>query len=197
VLTNVFLQIMIYCPTCGNPLPDGSRVCNKCGQLVSEQNQHPTFATGSFGIPSRPSASGNELTEQRMNPPSVLAKAGPLLLLAVACWGGFSLYRTKQKSQRASLDAHCAELSQLLVKAKPDASATRVIAAVYSSRRNSCLAAVEHRDGQQYFVQVVDPTTDVAVWTDGCRTPDNCNEQVMSSIRTRSKVALDKLGAER
>jgi hypothetical protein len=165
--------------------------------MVPEQKEQSAFSAGRFGIPNGVSRYSKDNLAGQASERSFLARASPLLLLAVVLSAGFAVHRMKHESKRASLNTQCTQLAQRFGKVLGgDTPVTEVIAGVYSPRRNSCLAAVEHRDNQRYFVQVVDPATGEVVWSDGCRIPDNCNEPLMSSIRTRSKIALDKIGSE-
>lgn len=89
------------------------------------------------------------------------------VFLSTVLWLGFGYYRSWRRDEGFVKNIRCGELAGTFAKSNADATG-HVIRAIYSSKKNSCLAAIEYQNLERYWVSVIDPATRESVYLDSC-----------------------------
>jgi zinc-ribbon domain len=178
---------MTNCPACGEAVAEVSKFCSNCGKPVAPYTAI-TVARG----PGYHEAAGrfrSPIARRRQ-----FVWTGTFFLLSIGLLSlGYRSYLTKVTNEHFSRNVQCAKLAQDFAKGRTSDEAEPVVtSAFYSSKRNSCVAAVERRLEQRFVVQAADPVTGEILWVEGCSMPDECNGNLVLAIRLRARGALDK-----
>jgi|ERR1700730_14316017 len=178
---------MNNCPDCGEPLSDSSKFCGNCGRPL-----RPSPAAIIVGHSPRPPRGGG-YTWQRVQRRSPILRAGGLLLLSGVLWLAYRYYQARLENERFARNVQCTQLARDFARSRAgDQLEPVVTSAFFSSKRGSCVAALERRLEGRFVLQVADPVTGEIMWVEGCTISDECDGNSVSGIRLRARNALDQ-----
>lgn len=178
---------MSNCLDCGASLSDGTKFCGNCGTPL--RSSSAVLVVGHS--PRHPRGSAN--TWQRVQGRSPILKAGVLLLLSGVLWLAYRYYQARQENERFARNVQCTQLARDFARSRAgDQSEPVVTSAFFSSKRGSCVAALERRLEGRFVLQVADPVTGEIMWVEGCTISDECDGNSVSGIRLRARNALDQ-----
>src|ERR1700728_1792801 len=178
---------MTNCSDCGEPLSDGAKFCGKCGRPLRSSS-----GAIILGYSERDRVS-NGRTWSRAPKRWPILIAGGFLLLAGLMWLTYRRYQAQMENERFVKNVQCRQLAQDFAKGRvADETDPVVISAFFSSKRGSCVAALERRLEGRFVLQVVDPVTGEVMWVEGCTISDECDGNSVSGIRLRARSAVDK-----
>jgi len=178
---------MIKCPGCDMALSDSDRFCSRCGISMSAA----PAAIIQTRVPTQDEVSVRPRPQWRLG--MALSRIGLLLLLVTVSWLGYRYYQHQRDEERFARNIRCAQLARDFAQSRTDDDAeTTVMYALYSSKRNSCVAALERRFSSRFVVQVADPVTGEVMWVEGCSLPDECNGNMISTMRLDARDAIGK-----
>jgi hypothetical protein len=121
------------------------------------------------------------------------ARVGLLLLLVAASWLGYGYYKRQRDDERFARNVRCGQIARDFAKSRtPDGTETSVLYGFFSSKRNSCVAALERRLSNRFVVQVADPVTGEVMWVEGCSFPEECSGNLISTMRFDVRDAVGK-----
>jgi hypothetical protein len=121
------------------------------------------------------------------------ARVGVLLLLAGGAWLGYGYYKRQRDDLRFAQNVRCAQLARDFAKSRTgDEAETTVLYGFFSSKRNSCVAALERRLSNRFVVQVADSVTGEVMWVEGCSLPEECTGNLISTMRVDVRDAVGK-----
>jgi len=171
------------CPHCENPLRDNSRFCDKCGApLLADSPSTAMVIRASSDSRYYGSVNPRPYRSRPWVPRHWLVASVTSVLLLVVVLFALTYYRARENTERFNRGVRCVELARDFASSKVTDQA-EVIRVLYSSKRNSCLATVEHRNADRFFVQIVDPSTGEVIWVAGCYWQGECSERLVSNIQ--------------
>jgi hypothetical protein len=113
--------------------------------------------------------------------------------LAGVLWVGYLFYQRWRETEHFAKNVQCAQLARDFAKSRAsDEREPVVISAFYSSKRTSCVAALERQISRRSVVDVVDPVTGEVMWVEGCDIDGECNAGLEFNMRSRARDVLDK-----
>lgn len=178
---------MTNCPGCGASLRDADKFCSNCGRPLSGAPaaiiQAEIPAHESVPAPPRLRRTGR----------IAAVGVGLILMLAGASWLGYGYYRHQRDDERFARNVRCAQLARDFAQGRTDDEAqTTVLYGFFSSKRNSCVAALERHLSNRFVVQVADPVTGEVIWVEGCSFSEDCSGNLISTMRFDVRNAAGK-----
>jgi hypothetical protein len=180
------------CHGCGNLVRDSSRYCDCCGAPLSQDSASTSIVIKGSSKNEHYRAVKVQPSLRRPYPPRhwLTGTVMSVVVLFAAGWLALSHYHEREDTERFKRTVLCAQLARDFAKGKVRDQA-EVIRTIYSSKRDSCLATVEHRSSERFFVQIVDPSTGEVLWVDGCDWHGECSERLLSNIQMKSGDVLN------
>jgi hypothetical protein len=123
------------------------------------------------------------------------AKLIALLLLVGLLSVGYAYYESWRKDVRFSRNVRCTGLARDFARSRTtDPVEPLIFDSIYSSKRGSCLAVIEHQTlGRRLVVQVADPVTGEVMWVEGCSIDGECTAFAEPQMRIQAERYLDTL----
>lgn len=177
---------MTNCSGCGAGLRETDRFCSNCG----ESSSGAPAAIIQAGIPAYRKVSARRRLGRTGG---IAARIALLILFAAGSWLGYAYYKHQLDDERFARNARCAQLARDFAKSRADdGGETTVLYDFFSSKRNSCVAALERRLSNRFVVQVADPVTGEVIWVKGCSIPEECTGNLISTMRFDVRDAIGR-----